>query len=115
MSGLVLHFLAFRSSCAVGTNFENLVQPETGKKLPASLTTMDHAKMSLAKLFQSQCHCGHCSHESGIHHRAMFEIENELAVTAVYHLLRELFQVPAVQEVALAFHSHPNGGAVHAD
>jgi proteasome lid subunit RPN8/RPN11 len=28
--------------------------------------------------------------------------------------LREFFQAPAVQEVALAFHSHPNGRTVHA-
>ena len=44
----------------------------------------------------------------------MLQIKNKLAVAAVDHFLREFFQAPAIQEVALAFHSHPNGGAVHA-
>jgi hypothetical protein len=44
----------------------------------------------------------------------MFQINNKLAVTAVDHFLREFLQAPAVQEVTLAFHSHPNGGTVHA-
>ncbi len=70
--------------------------------------------MTLAEFLQPQRDGRHCSHEGRIHHRAMFQIENKLAVTAVDHFLRELLEAPAVQEVTLAFHSHPNGRTVHA-
>ena len=110
----LLHLFALRSNRAIGLNIENLIESEAGKKFVAPSAAMNDVKMSLAKFFQSQRHRRHCAHKGGIHHRAMFEINDELAVTAVDHLLREFFQATAVEEVALPFYSHPNGGAVHA-
>src|SRR5439155_95428 len=82
-----------------------------GKKFAAAIATMHDMEMTLPEFLQPQRHRRHCSHEGRIHHRAMFQIKNKFAIAAIDHLLREFFQAPAVQEVALAFHSHPNGGS----
>ena len=95
-------------------NFENLVKAKSGEKLLAAIATTNDVKMALAEFLQPKCHCRHRSHEGRIHHRAMFQVYYKLAVAAVDHFLREFFQAPAIQEGTLTFHSHPNGGAVHA-
>src|SRR5205823_13876634 len=88
--GFVLRFFALRSGRTVGVDFKNLIESQSAKKLVATLAAMHHVKMTLSKLLQPQSHGGHCSHERGIHHRTMLEVKNELAVTAVDHLSREL-------------------------
>ena len=72
-------------------------------------------KMTLAEFLESQRDGRHCTHKRRIHHRAMLQIDDKLAITAIDHLLRELFQAPTIQEIALALHSHPNGGTIYAD
>ena len=112
---VLFHFIAFRGNHgAIGANFENLIQAKTGKKFVAAIAAVDNVKVAFPKFAQPKRDRGQRSHKRRIHHRAIFQINYELAVTAVDHLLREFFQTSAVEEVTLAFHSHPNGGAVHA-
>ena len=113
-ASVLFHLFAFRSDRPIRVNIENLVESESGKKFSTALTGVDDMKMALPQLLQSQRDRRHCSHESGIHHRAIFQIDHKLAITAVDHLLREFLEAPAVEEVALPFHSNPNGGTVYA-
>ena len=110
----LFHFLAFRGQGTVGADVENLVQSESGKKVAAALATMYDVKMSLPDFLQTQRDRRQRPHECGIHHRAILEVNYKLAVTAVDHFLREFFEAPAVEEVALPLHSNPNGGTVYA-
>ena len=76
---------------------------------------MDNVKMSVAQFLQAQSHARHCPHESGIHHRAFFQVDDEFAITAIHHLTGEFLQVAAIEEAALALNLHPNGIAVYSD
>ena len=108
------HF-TFRRDGAIGMHVEQLIKTQTGEQLVAARAAVNDMKMPLAKFLQAQRHSSHRSHESGIHHRAIGQIDNEFAVTTIDHLARELFQVPAIQKIALAFDLDPDSWAIHTD
>ena len=86
---VLLHFLAFRGRRAIGPNIENLVEPQPGKKVAAALAAMDDVKMALTNFSQSKGDRGQRSHKCRIHHRAILQVDDELAVTAIDHFLGE--------------------------
>ena len=96
-------------------NAENLIEAETGQELAAALSAVDDMKMPVAELAQTQGHSRHRSHERGIHHGAMFEVDDEFAIATVDHLPGEFLQVAAVEKASFALNSHPNGFAVYSD
>jgi len=51
---------------------------------------------------------GKRAHEGGVHDRTTLEIDHELAVAAVDHLLGKFLQPGAVQEGALPLNTHPH-------
>ena len=107
--------LALRRRRAVRMDAEDLVETKTGQEIVASLTTVDHVKMSVPQFFQAQSHSRHCSHEGGIHHDALFQVDDEFAIAAIDHLAGEFLEVAAVEEATLALNLHPNGIAVYSD
>src|SRR5207249_8075012 len=68
---------AFRGTGTISTNIEYLIQAEPGEKLVAAVSTMNDVKMSMSQLLQSKCHAGHRSHECGIHHGAIRQIDRK--------------------------------------
>ena len=112
---IALEQLALRGRASVRVDVENLIEPETGKKVSAALAAMDHMEMSVSEFLQPQRDPGHGSHERGIHHGAVLEVDHELTVTAVDHLTGKLLEVAAVEEASLALDLHPNGFAVYPD
>src|SRR4051812_33196895 len=76
---------AFRCSGAVSVNAKDLVEAETGEKLLAARAAMHNMEMPVPQFLQPKRYTGHRSHKSGVHHRAVFEIDDELAIAAVYH------------------------------
>ena len=68
---------------------EDLVETKTAKEFATALAAMDNVQMSVSQLFQAKSHTCHCPHKGGIHHRALFQIDNELAITAIDHLAGE--------------------------
>ncbi len=96
-------------------NAEYLVEAEAGEQLAAAFAAAHNVQMTMPELLQAQRDASHCSHERGIHHRAVLQVHDKFAMAAIHHLAREFFEVPAIEEVALAFHSHPNGVAVYSD
>ena len=95
-------------------NTEDLIKTKPGQKIPAAISAVNDVKMTAAELLQAQRHPSHRAHEGGIHHRAIFQVDHKLAITAIDHFLREFLEAPTVEEVALPFHSNPNGGTVYA-
>ena len=71
-------------------------------------------EVAVTELLQPQGHTRHGAHEGGIHHGAILQIDDELAVAAVNHFLGELLQITAVQETSLTFHPYPNSWTVSA-
>ena len=108
------HF-TFRRDGAIGMYVEELIKTQAGEQFVAARAAVNDMQMPLAKFLQTQRHSSHGSHESGIHHRTIGQIDNEFAVTTINHLARELFQIPAVQKIALAVDLDPDGWAVHTD
>ena len=108
-------FLALRRGASVRMDIEDLIEPETGEKIPAALATMNDVKMTVSQLLQPQSHARHRSHEGRIHHGAVLQIDHELTVTAVDHFPGKLLEVAAVKEAAFAFDLYPNGIAVYPD
>src|SRR5882762_8499032 len=94
-------------------NTEDLIKTKPGEELPAAICAVNDVKMTAAELFQTQRHASHGAHESGIHHRAIFQVNHKFAVPAIDHFARELLQVPAVQEASFTLDLHPDGWAVH--
>src|SRR6516162_4262768 len=74
---------------------------------------MNHMKMPAAQFLQSQRHSGQRPHKRRVHHRAIGQIDHELAVAAVHHFPRELLEISAIEEASLAFDLHPHGWTVH--
>ena len=108
------HF-TFRRGGAVGMNIEQLIKTQAGEQLVAARPAVNDVKMPLPKFLQTQRHSSHGPHEGRIHHRAIGQIDNKFAVTAIDHLARELFQVPAVQKIAPAFDFNPDRWAIYTD
>src|ERR1039457_3530499 len=76
---------------SVRMDAKDLVETETAKEVATALAAMDNVEMSVSQLFQAQSHARHCPHEGGIHHGAFFQIDDEFAITAIYHLAGEFF------------------------
>ena len=110
-----LEQFALRRGCPVRMDIENLVKTQAGEKIAAALAAVDHVKMSVAEFLQPQGDARHRAHEGRIHHGAVLEIDDKLAVTTVDHLAGELLEITAVEEIALALDFHPNGIAVYSD
>ena len=100
---------------AIGVNFKDLVETQTGQKFVAARSAMHDMKMTVTQLLQTQGHSSHRPHESGIHHRAVFQVDDELAITAVDHFLGKFLQVSTVKEAAFALDLDPNGWPVYPD
>jgi len=96
-------------------NVKDLVETQTRKKFVTASSAMHDMKMTVAQLFQTQCHSSHRPHESRIHHRAVFQIDDKLAVTPVDHFLGKFLQVSAVKEASFALDPDPNGWPVYPD
>jgi len=90
-------------------NIEYLIQAQPEEQFPAAIRAVNNVKMTAAKFLQAQCHAGHRSHECGIHHHAIRQINHKLAIPAVQHLARELLEVAAVQETTFSLYLHPYG------
>ena len=105
--------LAFGRRGAVAMNIEKLVKPEPVKQFAAAPAAVNDVQVSMTEFLEPQGHASHGSHEGGIHHRAVAQVDDELAVTAVDHLAGKFLEVPAVQKVALTFDPNPDGGAVY--
>ena len=97
----------------IGLDTKDLVETKTGEQLPASISAMHDTEMAVPEFFQAQGYTGHGAHKRGIHHGTISQVDDELTVTTVDHLLGELLKVPAIQETSLSFHLHPNGRTVH--
>ena len=69
----------------------------------------------MPQFLQTQRDPGHCSHERGIHHRAILQVHHEFAVAAVDHFAGKLLEIAAVEEAAFALDLHPNGIPVYPD
>src|SRR3954463_16262145 len=108
-----LELCALRRRSAVRVNAEDLIEPETGQQLATPIATMHDMQMPVAKLFQPQRYARHRSHERRVKHQAILQVDDKFPVAAIHHLAREILEVTAVQEVALAGNTHPNGRAVH--
>lgn len=74
---------------------------------------MHHVQMPLLDLFQPQGQARHRSHESGVHHDAVLQIDDEFTKAALHHFTAELFKAPAVQKTAPTLHSHPDDWPVY--
>src|SRR6266508_266754 len=111
--GSALECLAFRRSRAIGVNVEYLIEAKPREQIPAAIPAVNDMKMTSTKLLQAQRHAGHCSHECGIHHRAIRQINDKLAITAVQHLARKLFQVAAIEETTFSLYFHPYGRTIY--
>jgi len=94
-------------------NTEDLIKTKPGQEISTAISAANDVKMTAAELFQAQRHPSHRTHEGGIHHRAIFQVDHKFAVPAIDHFARELLQVPAVQEASFTLHPHPDGWAVH--
>lgn len=88
--------LTFRRAGAVAMDAENLVQTKTGKQFTAANAAMHDVKMTVPEFLETQGDARHRAHKGGIHHGAILQINDELAVSAVDHFLGELLQVSAV-------------------
>ncbi|HMJ05576.1 MAG TPA: hypothetical protein VK474_04910, partial [Chthoniobacterales bacterium] len=93
----------------------DLIEPEPGEKIAASLSAVDHVQMAMSKILQAQGDTGKRAHKGRIHHDAILQIDNEFAVAAIDHLFGEFLQVAAVEEAAFALNPHPNGLAVYSN
>ena len=108
-------YFTFGRGGAVDMHIEELIKTQPRKQLVAAVATVNDVQMALAKFFQAQRHSRHGSHERRIHHRAIGQVDNKFAVTAIHHFTRELFQVAAIQKIALAFDFDPDRWAIYTD
>ena len=111
--GTVLERVAFGRSLAISVNVEYLIEAKPREQFPAAIPAVNHMKMTSTEFFQAQRHAGHCSHECGIHHRAIRQINDKLAITAVQHFARKLFQVAAIEETTFSLYFYPYGRTIY--
>ena len=72
-------------------NVKDLVETQTGKQFVTASSAMHDMKMTVAQLLQTQRHSSHRPHESRIHHRTVFQVDDKLAITTVDHFLGKFF------------------------
>ena len=102
---------------------KDLVQPQPGEQIVVALVGVDDVHLALADFAQAQGDAGERAHERRIHHRAIRQINHEIAVAAVNHGRGETFDPSAVLERAFALHADADhflvapyqdrGGSVH--
>ena len=106
---------ALRRGRTVGMDGKDLVQAESGQQLAAAVAAMDNMEAAMTEFLQPQRHACESAHERGVHHHAILQVDHKVAVAAINHFAREVFEIPAVEEVPFACDADPNGLAVYPD
>jgi hypothetical protein len=99
----------FGRTIAIAVDVEYLIQSESGKKLLTAIAAMNNVEVAAPEFLKPQGYAGHSSHERGIHHGAIRQVDDKFAVPAVQHFARELFEVAAIEEATFSLHFHPDG------
>ena len=108
----VADFLAFGlPEIAVTVEFEDVIQSKAGEQLQIALVGVDDAQGSTAGFAEVQGSARQHAEKGGIHHRAAFEVDDEIAHALGNHALDRLLGLETVLKGASAIHPHPENAA----
>jgi hypothetical protein len=116
----------FTMSAAALIELKDMIEPKAHHQLPTPRIGIDDFQpealaairicglaldilVIIFLLRQAESHTRQCSHECGVHHGAVFEVHNEMAVSFLDHFRRKLLDGSAILKGPFAFDADPDG------
>lgn len=97
----------FRPSAAIHIDIENVIEPQAAEQLLVSCIHVQHGDGATATIPQVTSHSGKSAQESGVHHRAAIQIENEVTDPRIDAVLNCGFDTDAVLKTSFAVNAEP--------